>query len=225
MSAGEIDAGSLIEQALDRVVIRKGAVEIWGLAQDGAEPPQPVTLPWTPVPSRRKRAIILPAGVTEDPRPIRAETRARLVEGIAKARRWLDELTTGSVTDTAQIARREGCSERSVRMTLKSRVSLAGDHESSRRGEAASRCRDNPSRRHAFLLAVPDERALSTGGRERQTLNQRVQGSSPCAPTKLFKDLGGLRSQGSRLLVLLRFFLGLAARKATDDATSSSHAC
>ena len=116
--AGEIDAGSLIEQALDRVVIRKGAVEIWGVAQDGAEAPQPVTLPWTPVPSRRKRAIILSAGLTEDPRPIRAETRARLVEGIAKARRWLDELTTGRMTDTKQIARREGCSERSVRMTL-----------------------------------------------------------------------------------------------------------
>ncbi|CAH1654906.1 hypothetical protein CHELA1G11_10859 [Hyphomicrobiales bacterium] len=30
----------------------------------------------------------------------------------------VDELTTGSVTDTRQIARREGCSERSVRMTL-----------------------------------------------------------------------------------------------------------
>ena len=33
--AGEIDDGCLIEQALDRVVIRKGAVEIWGVAQRG----------------------------------------------------------------------------------------------------------------------------------------------------------------------------------------------
>jgi len=41
----------------------KGAVEICGLVQDDAEPPKPVTLPWTPVPSRRKRAIMLPSGV------------------------------------------------------------------------------------------------------------------------------------------------------------------
>jgi site-specific DNA recombinase len=40
------------------------------------------------------------------------------VEGIAKARRWVDELVAGRVTDTAQIAQREGRSERSVRMTL-----------------------------------------------------------------------------------------------------------
>ncbi len=51
-------------------------------------------------------------------RPIRSETRARLVQGIAKARAWVDELVTGKVADTHAIARREGCSERSVRMTL-----------------------------------------------------------------------------------------------------------
>ncbi len=33
-------------------------------------------------------------------------------------RRWLDELVSGAVKDTAAIAEREGCSERSVRMTL-----------------------------------------------------------------------------------------------------------
>ena len=56
--AREIEAGNLIEQALDRVVIRKGAIEIWGLAQ---EAPERLTcpLPWTPVPSRRKRAIMV----------------------------------------------------------------------------------------------------------------------------------------------------------------------
>ncbi|MEA2933850.1 MAG: hypothetical protein QOD74_496 [Variibacter sp.] len=35
---------------------------------------------------------------------------------------------------------------------------------------------------------------------EQLTLNQRVQGSSPCAPTNLFKDLAGRRT---RLDVLL----------------------
>jgi hypothetical protein len=41
-----------------------------------------------------------------------------LVEGIAKGRLWLDELVSGRVLDTAAIALRERCSERSVRMTL-----------------------------------------------------------------------------------------------------------
>ena len=49
---------------------------------------------------------------------MRAETRARLVDGIAKARFWLDDLLTGRATDTHAIAIAESCSERSVRMTL-----------------------------------------------------------------------------------------------------------
>jgi len=51
-------------------------------------------------------------------RPIRAESHARLVEGIAKARLWLNELIDGRVTDTKEIAAREGCSDRSIRMFL-----------------------------------------------------------------------------------------------------------
>lgn len=49
---------------------------------------------------------------------MRSETRARLLEGIAKARLWLDDLLTGRVADTAAIAQRDRCSERSVRMIL-----------------------------------------------------------------------------------------------------------
>ena len=44
--------------------------------------------------------------------------RAKLLEGIAKARLWTDELVSGAVSDTRTIAEREGCSERSVRLTL-----------------------------------------------------------------------------------------------------------
>jgi DNA-binding transcriptional regulator LsrR (DeoR family) len=61
--------------------------------------------------------VILAEG-QDKARPIRAEARARFLEGIAKARHWLDELVTGSVMSTDQIAKREGVSERSVRMTL-----------------------------------------------------------------------------------------------------------
>ena len=50
--------------------------------------------------------------------PIRAETRARLIEGIAKGRLWLSELVSKTSASTQKIATRERCSERSVRMTL-----------------------------------------------------------------------------------------------------------
>ena len=44
--------------------------------------------------------------------------RQALIEGIAKARLWLDDLISDHVMSTAEIAKRERCSERSVRMTL-----------------------------------------------------------------------------------------------------------
>ena len=49
---------------------------------------------------------------------IRAEARARLLIAIATARHWLDELICGKVRDHDEIAKREGRSERSVRMIL-----------------------------------------------------------------------------------------------------------
>jgi site-specific DNA recombinase len=44
-------------------------------------------------------------------------TQAILV-AIARGRRWLDELVTGSVSDIETIAARECCSARSVNMTI-----------------------------------------------------------------------------------------------------------
>ena len=77
-------------------------------------------IPWTKGPSRRPREIILPASTKpeRDRRPIRAETRTKLVSAIAKGRRWLDELVGGTVTSIDQIAAREGCSIRQVNMTI-----------------------------------------------------------------------------------------------------------
>lgn len=49
---------------------------------------------------------------------IRAEARARLLIAIATARQWLDELSRREVLDLDEIAKREGRSERSVRMIL-----------------------------------------------------------------------------------------------------------
>jgi site-specific DNA recombinase len=76
-------------------------------------------IPWQKTPSKRRREIIVPkSAAPQDSRPIRAETRAKLVASIARGRRWLDEIVTGAVTDVEQIATREKCSVRKVNMTI-----------------------------------------------------------------------------------------------------------
>jgi site-specific DNA recombinase len=51
-------------------------------------------------------------------RPIRIERRARLVNAIARGRRWLDEFVSGSAINIEQIATRQKCSVRQVNMTI-----------------------------------------------------------------------------------------------------------
>jgi hypothetical protein len=65
----------------------------------GAEARGPIN-PWQKPPSKRARKTLLPHGTLRDKlRPERAERRARLVKAIARGRRWLQEIVTGSVTD------------------------------------------------------------------------------------------------------------------------------
>jgi site-specific DNA recombinase len=82
--------------------------------------PRVLIVPWQKTPSKRPREIILPASTSchPDPRPIRAETRAKLVSAIANGRHWLDELMVGTVTNVEQIAAREKCSIRQVNRTI-----------------------------------------------------------------------------------------------------------
>jgi hypothetical protein len=114
-ASGQIER-ELIANYLERVTLRKGQLELQLLADDGAEERR-VIVPWSFTPPTRKREILMPHSASTA-RPIRAESRARLVEGIAKARLWLDQLLSGEIEATRDIARREKCTERSVRMTL-----------------------------------------------------------------------------------------------------------
>jgi hypothetical protein len=80
---------------------------------------QLLSIPWQKPPSRRSRQILLPHGIPRNEvRPTRIERRARLVSAIARGRRWLDEIVSGSVTDVQQIATRQKCSVRQVNMTI-----------------------------------------------------------------------------------------------------------
>jgi site-specific DNA recombinase len=82
--------------------------------------PNVLVVAWKKSPLRQPREIILPSSTSSHPdrRPVRAETRAKLVTAIAKGRHWLDELIAGTVTNVEQIAAREKCSIRQVNRTI-----------------------------------------------------------------------------------------------------------
>jgi site-specific DNA recombinase len=110
-----------------------------------------LSIPWQKPPSKKARQILLPHGIPRsDVRPTRIERRARLVNAIARGRRWLDEVVSGSVTDVQQIATRQKCSVRQVNMTI-SLAFLAPDLVRAAvegrlpRGIGVERLRDAPS--------------------------------------------------------------------------------
>jgi hypothetical protein len=78
-----------------------------------------LSIPWRKPPSRKSRQILIPHGIPKSEiRPTRIERRARLVSAIARGRRWLDEIVSGSVADVQQIATLQKCSVRQVNMTI-----------------------------------------------------------------------------------------------------------
>jgi site-specific DNA recombinase len=79
-----------------------------------------LVVPWRKPPSKQPREIIPPEAPTsrQHQRPIRSETRAKLLTAIATSRRWLDELVAGTMQTVVQIADRERCSIRQVNRTM-----------------------------------------------------------------------------------------------------------
>jgi site-specific DNA recombinase len=77
-----------------------------------------LTVPWNKTPHRRHRDVIIPDGASQaETRPIRSDTRVKLVIAIARAQHWLSEIEAGTVT-VGGIAAREACSKRHVHMTI-----------------------------------------------------------------------------------------------------------
>jgi site-specific DNA recombinase len=109
--------GDLLNDYVARVEIRQDEVLV-KIRQDDSDP-RTVRIPWNKPPAKRRREVLLPSsGKTPDPRPIRADARARLVAALARGRRWRDELVSGAVANVEQIATRERCSARRVNMTV-----------------------------------------------------------------------------------------------------------
>jgi site-specific DNA recombinase len=87
-------------------------------ASDDDTTPSVVTVPWNKTAHRRHRDIIVPEGSSRtDARPIRSESRLKLVSAIARGRQWLSEIEASTAT-MDDIAKREACSKRHVQMTI-----------------------------------------------------------------------------------------------------------
>jgi site-specific DNA recombinase len=123
-SARADDRGERIAKQVARIDVHKDRL-IVRFKSAGNEEGSPSTdgpllsIPWQKPPSRKSRQILIPLGVSRNEvRPIRIERRARLVNAIARGRRWLDEIVSGSAANIEQIATRQKCSVRQVNMTI-----------------------------------------------------------------------------------------------------------
>jgi site-specific DNA recombinase len=113
----ELATCDLIESHVTRVEVHTAKISV-ELRQAGAEP-KTIQIPWRKPPFKRRRELLAPAsGNGRDPRPIRADARARLIAALSRGRRWLDAMLSGSAKSIEEIANREGCSSRKVNMTL-----------------------------------------------------------------------------------------------------------
>jgi len=122
-TAQSIDRKTMLEH-VTRIDVHEDCIKLRLKSDDVGEPSDSwgdhsFSIPWRKPPTKRARQILLPHGLTRrDVRPERTERRARLVNAIARGRRWLDEIVSGSIRDVEQIAARENCSVRQVNMTI-----------------------------------------------------------------------------------------------------------
>ena len=101
--AAPVDHKTMVEQVTridvyeDRITVQLKSVD----ADERSEcsDHHSFSIPWQKPPSKRSRQILLPHGTSRrEVRPERTERRARLVNAIARGRRWLGEIVSGSIT-------------------------------------------------------------------------------------------------------------------------------
>ena len=104
---------------ISRIEVQKNQLAISVKPTNDSTEPKVLSINWKKPPSKRARKVLLPHGTRRDNlRPERAERRVRLVSAIARGRRWLDEVITGSISNPEQLAKRERCTTRQVNLTL-----------------------------------------------------------------------------------------------------------
>jgi site-specific DNA recombinase len=116
------DDAELISADVDRIEVRRTEIVITLRRQDHTsnedKPAAVLTVPWSKSPHRPRREVIAIEGASPAAtRPIRADSRVKLVTAIARGRRWLSDIESGSATIEG-IATREACSKRHIHMTI-----------------------------------------------------------------------------------------------------------
>ena len=110
---------TMLATLISRIEVQRNQLAISVKPTNDSAQPEVLSIPWQKPPSKRARKILLPHGTPGDNlKPERAERRTRLVKAIARGRRWLDEIITGSIYNPEQLAKRERCSLRQVNLTL-----------------------------------------------------------------------------------------------------------
>jgi site-specific DNA recombinase len=88
-------------------------------ASDRVDDQSSLTIAWHKPPSKRARRILIPHNASRSViRSEQFERRARLVNAIARGRRWLDDVVSGRVTNVTELCTREKCSVRQVNLTI-----------------------------------------------------------------------------------------------------------
>ncbi len=80
--------------------------------------PETITIAWEKPAQTRLRQILGVSDAQQSPQPLKAETRAKIVTGIAQGRSWFAQLASGTVSDIATLAEHNSRSEKSVRSLL-----------------------------------------------------------------------------------------------------------
>ena len=104
--------------AVERVTVLPDTLRIELKGSEDDDPPAPITVSWISKGRYAKPIIADPDTGRRLSTPIRPQQRARLLQGIANGRRWLDELAEGEVADVESLGKRENCSARYIRIVL-----------------------------------------------------------------------------------------------------------
>jgi site-specific DNA recombinase len=117
------DDTELITTRVRRIEVRRTEIAISQAneehdSDEATVDPPVLIVPWSKTAHRRHRDVIVPEGSSQaEARPIRADSRLKLVTAIARGRLWLTEIEAGTVSVDG-IATREACSRRHVHMTI-----------------------------------------------------------------------------------------------------------
>ena len=109
-----------IRDLIDRVTVSRTAIQVQlSEAVEAEADARTLTFPWTlPSPHRKREIIQGASNANTSARPMRANTRAVLIDALREAHRGLDELLSDPLQTLESLALREGKTDRSIRMTL-----------------------------------------------------------------------------------------------------------